>query len=141
MKEKKRSIGVIAVGWSIIVFSITVILSHIIIWHASVHHEQLKGNVPSINWADFLISCYLFVAGILILKLNNSARIGAIGAFVYLGVLRYLFYCFGWISYYRSLETVTEILKLLNPRSFLDIGINIFYIYFFTRPKVKEQFK
>jgi hypothetical protein len=139
--EKKRTIGVTIVGWIMIVIQLPSIIGPIVILNALFSNIPLKGSVHHISPLELVISCCLFIAAIGILKLNNLARICAIWFSVYKGIVRYLFYWLTCIIYNRGSEAVPQILKTLNLLSFIDIGSYIFFIYFLTRPTVKEQFK
>ena len=122
--EKKRSIGVTIFSWIFILQGINGILP--------------RGEV---NTFSVITGGWALAAGIGMLKLLNPARLGAIILYVFLAGYA-LFYTIALamqysINQYPESMIVSKALSLFIVSAVFLIVLTIF----FTRPKVKEQFK
>ena len=115
--EKKRSVGVTIFGWYFILVNLIALLIIRLL-----RPEDFLNNLTERPIVIVRLIVYLII-GIGILKLKNWARIGTI----VIGI------------FYIIAAPVAILTANIVGILFLLSGISM--LYFFTRPKVKEQFK
>ena len=96
--------------------------------------------VPSLllyRVVNFILLALTILVGVGLLKLKNLARI-AIVILSTINVIQNIFYLY---ASSRMPKVEIEATKYVDLFSVVAILINIFYIVFFTYPKVKAQFK
>ncbi len=107
----------------------------------------IKGIYQSLlyDYPHFLkaINCPLMLAylgvGVFLMKLKNWARITAIiCAFLYFGLFLSALFV---LNQKQSLHDIAYIQRTFVSELLVHFIINIFTIYYLTRPRVKEQFK
>ena len=143
--EKKRSKGVMVFGWILILMVINVPLCLRQLFSEGYFNEVFNRVLSSglmltvlqyklmLLWR-VVVAILQVVAGILILRLNELGRkiILWISCIVLFGVIPF-FIVLIVINKYSLLRIMMEMI--------LPVLINGVIIYFFTRPKVKEQFR
>lgn len=125
LNTKKRSKGVTVVGWTEVIISSVIIFFALVSFAQSIYRGGTRHSLFLGLGAAFLLAIFLLLSGILILKLKSLGR-----------------------KMSMVIMTVAMALFLLPKDSWTDfIGfLSIFaiawlsLIYFFTRPRVKEQF-
>jgi len=124
MMEKKRSVGTIIFGIILIFISIYEIAELVI------SSNQLGVKISVGALLGWLVPA---VFGIGILKLNNIFRVLTICmSSMFIVLTPILYFCFGKLIYNKTSYAI-ESLSL--------VAFSLCAIYYFTRPKVKEQFK
>ena len=142
--EKKRSKGVTILGWLNIIVSFyiyhyakTLLIRERffekleILQSVNINHTSL--SYTTVNIAGVILCVIVFIAGILVLRLKEIGRKLAIYSCI-AGLLVAMFELIYLLVQRSNPVIVLFVLVLL----ILPAGI---YIYFLTRPKVKEQFK
>ena len=126
--ENKRSKGVTFWAWVFIVISTSFVVGGII----DVQHYGIR----SLIWTTFGMA--YGICGFLLLKLKEPARktiiILSVVSFILFQVMESLYMMKGLV---RTTSPIIYYVLVCVP-SFV---LNLIPIYFFTRPKVKEQFK
>ena len=158
--EKKRSRGVTIFAWLSIIVNIFTLLTSL---NFNTYFEMYKSFDKSIVMGIILISLFSIIVGIVagfgILKLKEMMRkiVVVINSFdVLFGILLLLLSIDSFKQYAYSLavaqvgtkgnvlgiDTLTNIgFYTMIFVSLFYIAISLLFIFFFTRPKVKEQFK
>lgn len=154
--ERKRSKGVTVLGVLTIIFSLTSIPA----WNYK-DFSTIYNSFPHFIILILFIYTILYVplgiiAGIGILKLNNIARklaitITAINLFIFVLTV---FGLDGIKAFIQKEYQGVNLTNIIPEATFLNICLGviyfgftigfiyeIIYLYFFTRPKIKEQFK
>lgn len=141
--EKKSLIGLKVLGWLLIIGIIS-IYSYIKVLTAptGISDAVEKWNSMNINYTSFSYTLIMvvgigasiisFIAGILILKLKEIGRkldIYSSGAFILYGLC---------VTTYHLIRKSD--MSVIIPFQF-SLMFYIVFIYYLTRPKVKEQFK
>ncbi|MDD5195194.1 MAG: hypothetical protein PHQ96_05960 [Candidatus Omnitrophica bacterium] len=160
MDKKNRSRGVTILGWLMILINILLLLGALDAKSFFNFYNFFQNNLVIALYSYSLISAILgAIAGIGVLKLKESMR--KLALFInYLDVLEGIPFFFFSIKglqqscYKLALSGTHRItsqgtINLVANITFymtaifiwLIIGLSILNIYFFTRPKVKEQFK
>ncbi len=127
--KKKRSIGVLVSAIIVFIMSIYHLCSGIILFallEEMVGVEVTLGGRISASWYYFVIALPLIISGIGLLKLKRWAPIVTVLAYI-VQIQQFLPFC---------LYDFSDIF----PFS-IYIIVLVFLIWFFTRPKVKEQFR
>lgn len=149
--EKKRSVGVMVFGWALIGWGIVSLLLGYFSNMATIHYMGRRGPYPP--GIDILVSLInnlpyafiLFAIGRGLLDLRVWARrfvlFILIPLFCILQPIRYFF-----ILGFNNIENIKHVIKVGSwPENMCPMLIpflfGLFLFYFFTRPKVKEQFK
>ena len=124
----KRDYLIIALGAYIIFEAIIGIRQNVI--------SGLPIFLKILNW--ILMLAYMGI-GVFLIRLKNWARIAAIVvAVIYITLAIAALYT---MHQRHSLLDTNYISKIINIRVIAHFIINIFAIYYLTRPKVKEQFR
>jgi len=116
--EKKRSVGVMVFGILALLFSFAYLTE------ISILSKVLDTKIVVLMGFGFLIS------GIFLLKLKNWARI----LFLFTAGAQSLVYI--WWNFTVKRDFLEHLVLL-----FVAILLFLIFYYFFTRPKIKEQFK
>lgn len=131
--EKKRSIGVTMFGWILILYSIVGLIKRALFLVNWDFHKGFPLEVTS----DWILVLFL-IAGVGLVKLKNWGR-----RLVILAALIKLFFYLK--SLYLAFTPAYKNATGITISFWISIAIfGIIYlliIYYFTRPKVKEQFK
>lgn len=161
--KKKRSVGVTVFGWMLIIFTIPFLSSLFFIHMPLIRIESTveplimmptywdyyywgamlakEGQPVSLTPASFFNLNRLWVililaSGILLLILNNFGRI----LFLLLCVIGFIIQAGGMVSEIVFLSLMKQpILKLNILYHIKEMIIPLIYVFYFVRPKVKEQ--
>jgi cytochrome c biogenesis factor len=134
--ENKRSKGITILAWLFIVSMASVICSFVL------NLSKVSASVTSefrLNIIyDLFIPIILLILAVNILRLKEWARKGIVYYFIIvpLGSLLFGMIFNMHIDINDPIEIMTCIISLL-----VQLGVILLIIYFFTRPKVKEQFR
>ncbi len=132
--EKKRSVGV--------TISALIMLIYSFVWFFDFMERFTVFN----KFTCYLIGATYLILSMLILNLKQPGRIFAIYISVFMGgftlfiLLEYLSVRFLLFPQLAGLSDTSED-KIRVIYSILNLLIALVFIFFFTRPKVKEQFK
>lgn len=140
--DKKRSIGVTIFGIIVTLFGGLPIVGLLILFLVSIGKDDIVKILTlkndSISQTLFLFLAYLFflISGIGILKLKNWARVILITLISINFIASLIGLCFSII---KALKGNINLFYIIS--AFISLLIFVFVVYFFTRPKVKGQFK
>ncbi len=133
--ERKRSIGVTIFGWILIFFPVTLYIIPLV-------HILIKGNPLEI----FFYYVWMVFAGSPLYFLTNLGYIifgiGVLQLKKWAGIYVIYFILFGflYIMIYPRLHPYSTYSYHVLAKAYFII-IHSLFIWFFTRPKVNEQFK
>ena len=130
--EKKRSKGVTILSSLLILICLYVFVMTAVRFRMMVYYLTEVYALPLrvITLVTYLLYIGAFISGILTLQLKEVGR----KLIIALSILYIAHYFIGLYFY-------TEMSPVGLPRIVLDNLSALLYIYFFTRPKVKEQFR
>ncbi len=134
---KKRSVGVTVFGIVAIIISVLHVLPCILIL-TTTYQIRLGDIILVISIA--LIGFAFGFSGIFLLRLKNWARILFMFQMVYLAVILIAFRPFCFLMWLMK-SGIEDCLKSLFAWLVCLVLPCSIFIYFFTRPKVKEQFR
>jgi len=133
MKDEKRSIGVSLVSIAIIVTYIFVIAS------------ILEYDISPLSVIVIFLSVLFIALGIFIFKKKEEARkvfVALMAVVLEFGLLGVVFVLFWYTeSKQQGMKTMDYITSQLLPILLTGCLAPLFFLIYFTRPKVKEQFK
>ena len=134
--EKKRSKGVTILGWLYLIENLIEIFR--LILNTSFTAISVS-SIGAMSPSEFIIAGVSVWVAWYLLKLKEWARKWII-YLMYFGIARLILYCvFGLPESVKNFNT-NELWKIAVAIC-LALLAQFFYIYFFTRPKVKEQYK
>ena len=139
---KKRSVGVTIFGTIITTFGGLPILAYIIsvilcgTMNKAIDIWAWRNNSISRTLSTYLTCIAFFIIGLGVLKLKNWSRILLIILMSMNIVAAVAGLCLAITNVFNKSLTIPEI-----GFKFISLLICVFVIFFFTRPKVKEQFR
>jgi len=123
--QKKNFVKIIIASIIQIMFSLSLV-------YILLFYQGYKTNY-FVTLAIFLFAMHFLSSGVLVLRLENYARILTITNMINLTIIS--FGCVLWIGFHDFYNLFRFIVWLII------LFISFYFVYFFTRPNIKEQFK
>jgi hypothetical protein len=159
MERPKRMLGITLLAWVMLFFGVASLMVLDAKFFFALYRSLPNGVLFSLYWYGVIAVGLAIIAGIGILRFKERARKLALAVNLvdFLVGIPLLFYIPTIMRSFREMIASTlpgRSVPLLNPEGlsrsefyFIAIGaltaivLNLVFIYYFTRPNVKEQFK